>query len=98
MTAQKLQSIGGRNPRTAIGYTKDNDLILLTADGREGSSVGLTLNELAYFMKSLGCVNAINLDGGSSTVMYVNGTIVNKPQNTGGIALSNAIVISKKSG
>lgn len=96
MTAQKLQSIGGRNPRTAIGYTKDNDLILITADGREGSSVGLTLVELAYFMKSLGCVNAINLDGGSSTVMYVNGSIVNKPQNPGGIALSNALVISKK--
>lgn len=96
MTAQKLQSIGGRNPRTAIGYTKDNDLILITADGREGSSVGLTLNELAYFMKSLGCVNAINLDGGGSTVMYVNGAIVNRPPQPGGIALSNAIVISKK--
>jgi len=96
MSAQKLQSIGGRNPRTAIGYTKDNDLILITADGREGSSVGLTLTELAYFMKSLGCVNAINLDGGGSTVMYVNGAIVNRPHQTGGIALSNAVVISKK--
>lgn len=96
MTEQKLQSIGGRNPRTAIGYTKDNDLILITADGREGSSVGLTLTELAYFMKSLGCINAINLDGGGSTVMYVNGSIVNRPPQPGGIALSNALVISKK--
>ena len=96
MTAQKLQSIGGRNPRTAIGYTKDNDFILITADGREGSSVGLTLNELAYFMKSLGCTNAINLDGGGSTVMYVNGAIVNRPPQPGGIGLSNALVISKK--
>ena len=98
MTAQKLQSIGGRNPRTAIGYTKDNDMIMLVADGREGHSVGLTLMELADFMKSLGCVNAINLDGGGSTVMYVNGSIVNRPQQTGGIALSNALVISKKAG
>lgn len=97
MTAEKLQAIGGRNPRTAIGYTKDNDLILITADGREGHSVGLTLVELANFMKSLGCVDAINLDGGGSTVMYVNGVIVNKPQQIGGIALSNAMVISKKS-
>lgn len=97
MTAEKLQAIGGRNPRTAIGYTKDNDLILITADGREGHSVGLTLVELANFMKSLGCVDAINLDGGGSTVMYVNGAIVNKPQQIGGIALSNAMVISKKS-
>lgn len=97
MTAQKLQSIGGRNPRTAIGYTEDNDLILVTVDGREGSSVGLTLVELAKFMKSLGCTNAINLDGGGSTVMYVKGQIVNHPHQPGGIALSNALVISKKS-
>ncbi len=98
MTAQKLQSIGGRNPRTAIGYTKDNDLILVAVDGREGSSIGLTLTELASFMKSLGCTNAINLDGGGSTVMYVNGQIVNHPYQPGGIALSNALVISKKYG
>ena len=97
MTAQKLQSIGGRNPRTAIGYTEDNDLILVAVDGREGSSVGLTLVELAKFMKSLGCTNAINLDGGGSTVMYVKGQIVNHPHQPGGIALSNALVISKKS-
>ena len=96
MTAQKLQSIGGRNPRTAIGYTKDNDLILVAADGREGSSIGLTLVELANLMKELGCTNAINLDGGGSTVMYVNGQIVNRPQQNGGIALSNALVIAKK--
>ena len=51
MTAQKLSSIGGRNPRTAIGYTKDNNIIMLTADGREGSSIGLTLMELAHLMK-----------------------------------------------
>jgi len=96
MTAQKLASIGGRNPRTAIGYTKDNDLILITADGREGSSIGLTLFELAGLMKSLGCINAINLDGGGSTVMYVNGQIVNRPAQPGGIALSNAVVIAKR--
>ena len=97
MTAQKLQSIGGRNPRTAIGYTEDKDLVLVAVDGREGSSVGLTLVELAKFMKSLGCTNAINLDGGGSTVMYVKGQIVNHPHQPGGIALSNALVISKKS-
>ena len=95
-SAQHLNSIGGRNPRTAIGYTKDNDLIMVAVDGREGSSVGMTLSELGYLMKSLGCVNAINLDGGGSTVMYVNGQIVNRPAQPGGIALSNAIVISKR--
>ena len=92
--AQKLLAIGGRNPRTAIGYTKDNRFIIVTADGREGSSIGLTLTELAQYMQKLGCVNAMNLDGGGSTVMYVNGLIANKPPVKGGIALSNALTIS----
>lgn len=96
MTAQKLQAIGGRNPRTAIGYTENKDLILVTVDGREGNSIGMTLRELANFMKDLGCTNAINLDGGGSTVMYVNGNIVNQPHQIGGIPLSNALVISEK--
>ncbi len=85
MTAQKLQSIGGRNPRTAIGYTEDNNLVLVAVDGREGSSVGLTLVELAKLMKTLGCTNAINLDGGGSTVMYIKGQIVNHPHQQGNI-------------
>lgn len=95
MTAQKLQAIGGRNPRSAIGYTADNNIILVAVDGREGSSIGMTLMELANFMQSIGCVGAINLDGGGSTVMFVNGRVVNNPQTTGGIPLSNAIVLSK---
>lgn len=96
MTAQKLGSVGGKNPRTAIGYTKDNEMIMVTVDGREGSSVGMTLTQLAGFMKSLGCINAMNLDGGGSTVMFVNGRVVNKPQVRGGITLSNALVLSRK--
>ena len=91
---EKLLAIGGRNPRTAIGYTTDNKFIIVTADGREGSSIGMTLKELAYFMQKLGCVNAMNLDGGGSTVMYVKGAIANKPPVQGGIALSNALTIS----
>ena len=97
MTAQKLGSIGGKNPRTAIGYTADGIFIMAAVDGREGSSVGMTLMQLANFMKSLGCTNAINLDGGGSTVMYVNGRVVNKPAFKGGIAISNALVLSPKS-
>ena len=95
MTAQKLGAIGGRNPRSAVGFTEDNILILVAVDGREGSSIGMTLMELANFMRSLGCVGAMNLDGGGSTVMYINGQIVNSPQVKGGIPLSNAIVLSK---
>lgn len=96
MTEQKLSAIGGRNPRTAIGYTKDNHLIMLTADGREGSSIGLTLFELANLMKEFGCVNAMNLDGGGSTVMYVQGQVVNKPAEQGGIPLSHTLMVSLK--
>ena len=95
-TAQKLNSITGRNPRTAIGFTKENHLIMLTADGREGSSVGLTLFELASLMKEYGCVYAMNLDGGGSTVMYIKGTIVNRPAEQGGIPLSHTLVVKPK--
>ncbi len=96
MTAQKLSAIGGRNPRTAIGYTRDNHLVMLTADGREGSSIGLTLMELASLMKEFGCVNAMNLDGGGSTVMYINGQVVNKPAVQGGIPLSHTLTVTHK--
>lgn len=95
VSEQKLGAIGGRNPRSAIGYTADNNLIIVAVDGREESSVGLTLFELANFMKSIGCVSAMNLDGGGSTVLYVNGHVVNHPKVTGGIALSNALTLSK---
>jgi exopolysaccharide biosynthesis protein len=56
----------------------------------------MTLKELAYLMQKLGCVNAMNLDGGGSTVMYVKGAIANRPPVKGGIALSNALVVSVK--
>lgn len=92
---QKLGAIDGRNPRTAVGYTADNNLIIVTVDGREKASVGMTLYELANFMKSIGCFNAMNLDGGGSTVLYVNGKVVNHPQVQGGIALSNALTLNK---
>ena len=92
--AQKLNAISGKNPRTAIGYTKDENLILVTIDGREESSVGMNLYDLAKLMKSIGCTNAMNLDGGGSSVMYVKGKIVNTPSIKGGIAISNAFTVS----
>ena len=90
---QKLLSITGRNPRTAIGYTKDNEFIMITIDGREHSSVGMTLTETARLMKDFGCIWAMNLDGGGSSVMYIKGSIVNSPAVKGGIAVSNALAI-----
>ena len=94
LAEQKLKAIGGQNPRTAVGYTKDNNLILVTIDGREESSVGMNIYDLAKFMKSIGCSNAMNLDGGGSSVMYIKGRIVNNPSIKGGIAISNAFTVS----
>ena len=96
VTAQKLGSITGRNPRTAIGYTENGEFIMITIDGREHASVGMTLTQLARLMKSFGCVNAMNLDGGGSTVMYVQGQVVNSPAQKGGIPISNALTVYDK--
>ena len=96
VTAQKLGSITGKNPRTAIGYTANNEFIMVTVDGREHASVGMTLGELARMMKGFGCINAMNLDGGGSTVMYVQGKVVNSPAQKGGIPISNALTISER--
>ena len=96
VTAEKLNAITGKNPRTAIGYTANNEFIMVTVDGREQSSVGMTLGELARMMKSFGCTNAMNLDGGGSSVMYVNGKVVNNPAQKGGIPISNALTITER--
>ena len=96
VSAQKLSAITGKNPRTAIGYTAYNEFIMVTVDGREQSSVGMTLGELARMMKEFGCINAMNLDGGGSSVMYVNGRIVNSPAQKGGIPISNALTITER--
>ncbi len=96
VTAQKLGAITGKNPRTAIGYTANNEFIMVTVDGREKASVGMTLGELARMMKSFGCINAMNLDGGGSSVMYVNGKVVNSPAQVGGIPISNALTITER--
>ncbi len=95
--AQKLTAIKGRNPRTAIGYTKDNIMILVTVAGRKEGSSGMTLNELAKLMKDLDCHEAINLDGGSSTVMYANGEIYSGSNLKNSALISNALTVRVKS-
>jgi len=90
---QKLGSIGGRNPRTAVGYTPDNRFIMITVDGRQKGSVGATFNELAQIMKKFGCINAMNLDGGSSTQMVVQNRVVNHPLSKGGSYVASGLVV-----
>lgn len=72
-----------RNPRTAIGRTADGRGMLVTVDGRQSAwSVGLTVRELADTMIALGAVDAVNLDGGGSTMMTVGGRVHNRPSQT----------------
>ena len=69
----------GRHPRSAIGVS-ERDLYLVTCDGRRsGVDAGLTLDELAAFMLALGCVDAMNLDGGGSTTLVHRGHLLNRP-------------------
>lgn len=63
----------GRNPRTAIGQRADGAILMLTIEGRQVDSLGATYDELVEILYSYGAVNATNLDGGSSTIMYLNG-------------------------
>ena len=72
-------SIPEIHPRTAAGYTQYGDLILLVVDGRQDESRGVDLNELATIMKELGCIEALNLDGGGSSTLVVNQELLNRP-------------------
>lgn len=66
-----------RPDRTAVGIREDGRIVLLVCDGRIPESQGADLIELAQVMKGLGCKDALNLDGGGSTNMWVNGDIIN---------------------
>ena len=68
-----------RHPRSAIGRTKDGDIWVVAVDGRQNASVGATLDEMATIMLKLGCVDAVNLDGGGSTDINLFGMVLNRP-------------------
>jgi len=84
-----------RNPRTVAGVTATGRAILMVVDGRSSGSIGATLYELGLEMKTLGAVDAVNLDGGGSATMWIKGLgVVNHPtDSTGERPVSNAIVI-----
>ncbi len=72
-------SIPRVHPRTAAGRTADGALILMVVDGRQPESRGVGLEELAVLMRDAGAVDALNLDGGGSSTLVVNGVRVNRP-------------------
>ena len=71
------------NPRTAIGLIDNNHYLFVVSDGRTQESEGLSLYQLAQFMKSLGAKTAYNLDGGGSSTMVFQGSLINKPTTSG---------------
>ncbi len=71
------------NPRTAIGQIGEGHYVMVVSDGRTSESRGLSLYQLAEFMEGLGCQTAYNLDGGGSSTMVFNGTVINKPTTNG---------------
>ncbi len=95
-----------RHPRSAIGIKPDGSVLLLTVDGRQKNSAGMNLFELAKVMKWLGCSSAINLDGGGSTTLWVDGFgengVVNFPSDNkkwdheGERRVANVIYIKSK--
>lgn len=92
-----------RHPRSAIGIKANGKVIVLTVDGRQENSAGMSLYELAKVMRWLGCISAINLDGGGSTALWVAETgVVNHPSDNkkwdhdGERKVANVVILKKK--
>ena len=87
-----------RHPRTLIGTHADGSVWLITVDGRQPNlSVGMSLYELRELARRLGLTNALNLDGGGSTTMWVEGKIANSPSDAAGPRkVSDALLVMKR--
>lgn len=84
-----------RHPRTAVAKLKDGKFLMITVDGRSESSGGIGLQDLAEYLLSIGATDAMNLDGGGSTTMFVDGKVVNHPSDKEGERkVSDALVVT----
>jgi len=90
------KAINDKHPRTAMGYTKDGKLIILMIEGRNTVAHGATLGQEAQILKDLDCWEALNLDGGGSSCMLVNGKETIKPSDKEGQRAVPAVFIVKK--
>lgn len=92
--AQPVCASCSRQPRTAVGVTATGKLLLVVVDGRRPRwSRGATLREFRRILRDLGAVTALNLDGGGSSEMVVEGEVVNKPSDGRERRITNAILI-----
>lgn len=99
--------VTNRHNRTAVGIREDGTVLLFVADGRFKQAEGLSLTELQQILRWLGCRDALNLDGGGSTTLFLNigdyHSVVNCPSDNGRFdhdgerGVSNAVLILKKS-
>ncbi len=99
--------VTNRHNRTAVGIRDDGTVLLLVADGRHKQAEGLSLTELQQLFRWLGCRDALNLDGGGSTTLFLNINdyqgVLNCPSDNGRFdhegerGVSNAVLILKKS-
>lgn len=92
------KAINDKHPRTCMGYTGDGYLIIMVIQGRfPGIADGATLGQEAKLLIDLGCVEALNLDGGGSSCMLINGKETIKPSDkTGGRPVPAVFIIAKK--
>lgn len=89
----------GIAPRTALGQRADGAVLFLVIDGRRLSSLGATLRDIQDIFIQYNAVNAVNLDGGSSTTMYFNGKVINKPTDPlGERAVPTAFIVVPEKG
>jgi Phosphodiester glycosidase len=87
-----------RHPRSGVGFSSDSSTVyFVTVDGRQESSVGMTLPEFASLMISLGVYQGLNLDGGGSTTMVVDNRTVNSPSDsTGERPVGNCLLLMER--
>lgn len=90
-------NVGGLNPRTAIGQRSDGAILMLVIDGRQVASIGATYRDLVDIFQDYGAVNACNLDGGSSSMMWYGDGYVNNCASVIGIRpVPTAFVVLKE--
>ena len=84
----------GTSPKTLLGQKKDGTMVLVVLDSNTNTRFSANIREAQDVMYSLGCVTAINLDGGKSTTMYYDGEVVNNPSNdTGERAIASGFIV-----
>jgi len=91
--ALDLEQYPLRHPRTALGWNRAQ-LFLVVVDGRqEGLSMGMNYTELSTLMLRLGCTEAINLDGGGSSTLWLGGQVMNSPSDGYERSVANSLIV-----